>query len=271
MTQSFPSATEKRVRGFTLIEMLLVVAILVALAGMVLPKLDKEQLRANKGIAANNMTGVSRYIQTYRIRHNVYPDRWDSLLNAAGTALWAPGVPGSAAMGIDPQLTGGPPTGSPTKLKVATSLTDLELRSLNRMNITSLNNLASSPSSPGAAFTVPMSLTTNSTFATINDSDSDGRNIIDTIYPENRLSTGHSGALRANKKLIVFGFGPTNQAIGDVLQECPTYANTDPTQYYNHFLVIFEYDSTGSRAEFKLAVGGDADLLGDEVGDYFEK
>src|SRR5262245_66218054 len=100
--------------GFTLIEVLVVVAILVILAGFILPKLDRAQLKANKGVAAANMGGVSRYIQTYRVMHNFYPDRWDSLLSDEATAgtfvLKVPGAPGGAA-GLDPQLVGGPQIG----------------------------------------------------------------------------------------------------------------------------------------------------------------
>ncbi|MEI6234547.1 MAG: prepilin-type N-terminal cleavage/methylation domain-containing protein [Planctomycetota bacterium] len=271
MLHQIQAGVKRRRPGFTLIEMLLVVAILVALAGLVLPKLDKEQLRANKGIAANNMTGVSRYIQTYRIRHNKYPDRWDSLVDGSGN-LWVPGAPGTS-IGLDPQLVGGPPTGSPHKLTTTTlveNATTHEVRSLSRMNIANVLGLASSPSSPGNAFNVVTPLANGVTVATINASDSDGRAIIDSIYPENKLSTGTSGAIPSGKKLVVFGFGPLNSAIGDVLQECPTYSNTDPTQYYNRFIAIFECSAGGSRAELKTVVASDADMVGEEIGDYFE-
>src|SRR5262245_4217300 len=128
--------TARAARGFTLVEMLVVVAIMVILSGFVLAKLDKAQLKSNKGVAAANMGGVSRYIQTYRVMHNVYPDSWDSLTD--GTALVAPGAPGGAP-GIDPQLTGGPPAESPTKLAV-TTLSDDEVRSLTRVNIATLQD-----------------------------------------------------------------------------------------------------------------------------------
>src|SRR5690349_3585044 len=102
-----------RSRGFTLIELLVVVAILVILAGTVLPKLDRVQLKANKGVAGNNAAGVSRYIQTYRIMHNVYPNHFDSLLTGPSGTLWST----SSGLGpeLEPQTTGALP-GSPHKL-----------------------------------------------------------------------------------------------------------------------------------------------------------
>lgn len=277
----------RRRSGFTLIEMIVVVAILVILAGLVLPKLDRAQLKANKGVAASNLGGVSRYIQTYRVMHNVYPDRWDSLLasvmpaDASPTlgaatlpALVFPGAPAQEP-GVDPQLTGGPPTGSPTKLTTTTLVEDAvadvhEVRSLARMGITTVLDWGSS-GVPGDRFTEPRTLADGSVVATVNAADGDGRAIIDHIYPENRLPGGVSGTVPSGKKLVVFGFGPLNTVIGDILQESPTYANTDPTQYYNRNLAIFEVSAGGSRAELKAVVGGDADRIDEEVNDFYER
>lgn len=290
---------KRRQGGFTLIEMIVVVAILVILAGFILPKLDRVMLKSNKGVAAANMGGVSRYIQTYRIVHNVYPDVWDSLVNEGTTVashtLVAPGIPGTTP-GIDPQLTGGPPGGSPKKLTTLDlsptgSFTATErlkaARSLSRMGITRiLDWTASSGELPGNRF---LSDRTNATtagslfnalgtdtaadavVAIPNVADGDGAALIDHIYPENKLPGGVSGTIPTGKILVVFGFGPLNKAIGDVLQECPTYANTDATQYYNRNLAIFEVSLGGSRAELKAVVGGDADRIDEEVADYYEK
>ena len=219
-----------RAIGFTLIEMLLVVAILVALAGFVLPKLDRINLKTNKGVSAGNMSGLSRYVQTYRIQHNVYPDRWDSMTD--GTALPTPGQPGTTA-GLDPQLVGGPPTGSPHKLIIDTiheqdasggTGADHTVRSLTRMGIVNVLDWSTvSTALPGNRFVTLRSLADGAKIATINKADGDGAAIIDRIYPQNKLSGGVSGSIPAGNHLVVLGFGPLNTAVGDVLQE--TWSN----------------------------------------------
>lgn len=258
---------KRRQQGFTLIELVAVVATLVILAGLVLPKLDLFQLKANKGVAASNMHGISRFIQQYRIQHNLYPDNWDSLVTETGSALWAPG---DTTPGLDPQLTGGPPTGSPTKLATTTLTEDAtthQVRSLTRMGITTVLDVAGDgstyDSAPGNAFTVSRALADGATVATINAADEDGQAIIAHLYPA-------TGVVPADKTLVVFGLGPLNQAIGSVLNETPTYSNTDPTHYYNRHLAIFEVDNGGGRAQLVAIVGGDADRMDEEIGEYYE-
>lgn len=264
--------------GFTLIELLVVVAILVILAGLILPKLDRVQLKANKGVAASNIHDVSRYIQTYRVMHNFYPDKWDSLMDS-GTTLWT--APNIDAPGLEPQLVGGPIPASPHKLKVADPLTAGEVRSLSRLGIGTLLDLdTSSDAIPGSRFTQQRPLAVGGRFATLNVSvppvstdDEDAIAIVDHIYPQNKLTgtnPGVSGTIPSGKRLLVVGVGPNNAMIGDVVQDTPFYSNTDPAKYYHRFLAIFEISDGGSRAELKAVVGADADRLDEEINDFYE-
>lgn len=252
--------------AFTLIELVVVVGILVILAGILLPSLDVYKLKANKGVAAANMTDISRAVQQFYAQNNVYPDRWDSLLS--GTSLWIPGEPGGAP-GLDPQLVGGPPAGSPHKLtttQLVENATTHEVRSLTRMGITTVLDLDTSDGLPGNRFTRVRALVDGATVATINTADEDGEAIVHHFYPQVDPPVIPDG-----KKLVVFGFGPTNGMVGRAVQETPFYSNTDSTQYYNRYLAIFEVDSGGSRARLLGIVGGDADRIDEEIADYFER
>ena len=90
-------------KGFTLIELVIVVGILVVLAGMMLPSLDIFKLRANKGVAATDMADGSRAIQQYYAQFSAYPDRWDSLMDSSQTSLLTATMNGDgtlAAIGV---------------------------------------------------------------------------------------------------------------------------------------------------------------------------
>src|SRR5262245_58607083 len=90
-------------RGLTLIELVVVCAILGVLAAMLLPKFEGLQSSANHTAAASSAADVARLIGTYKTSKMVYPDGWDSLLN--GTALWTPGNVGTQTKGLHQQLS----------------------------------------------------------------------------------------------------------------------------------------------------------------------
>ncbi|MHA3771338.1 prepilin-type N-terminal cleavage/methylation domain-containing protein [Verrucomicrobiota bacterium sgz303538] len=259
-------------QGFTLLELVVVVAVLVILAGFILPKFDVFKLKANKGVAAANMSGISRLIQQYYVQNAVYPDRWDSLLS--GGNLWAPGAPGGTA-GLDPQLVGPDPT--PTKLKTDT-LTAGEVRSLTRIGIANVLDLdATSDELPNDRFITTRAISTTGNVAVINapiataaapnptGGDDDARNIVSHIYP------GSNGVIPEGKKLVVFGLGSRNSMAGTLMQEVPFYSNTDVTQYYSRYLAVFAVSDSGSRAELKAVIGSDGDLIKEEIADYYER
>ena len=58
-------------------------SVLVVLSGHVLPKLDVFKLKANKAPAASNNHGVDRFISSFKVQSDVFPDEFDSLLDSA--------------------------------------------------------------------------------------------------------------------------------------------------------------------------------------------
>jgi len=246
-------------RGFTLIELVVVIAILTVLAGLILPKLDVFKLKANKASAASNIAGVTRFVESYKVQKDVFPDNWDSLLDSTTqTTLFSQ---------LDPQLIGPAASGipgSPTKLTTTTIGTEDELRSLVRVGITSMLDHSAGGFPGNSATSAPRVLAIGATYATINAADSDGQAILAAFYPKT------NGVVPANKKIAVFGFGPRNDATGQVVYTAPFYANTDQTKYYNRFLVAFEVDTGGSRARMLGSLGADADRIEEEIQDFYE-
>lgn len=241
--------------GFTLVELVVVMSVLVVLSGLILPKLDTFKLKANKASAASNIHGVARFITSYKTMKDVFPDEFDSLLaNGAPTGLYA---------NLDPQLLGVLP-GNPTKLATTTIASADEQRSLNRVGILNVHHHAGGGyEGNSAAGTPPTPLANGSTVATINAADGDGQAVIRFFYPD-------TGVVPLGKKLAVFGVGPRNKMMGDVLHEAPFYANTDQNKYYNRFLAVFEFSTAGSRARLLGVLGSDGDLLSEEIIDFYE-
>ena len=71
-------------RGFTLVEMLAVVAIIALLAGMLLPALSKARIRARVAKAKAEMLNIRVAIEQYYADYSTYPTEWNM---ADGVAL----------------------------------------------------------------------------------------------------------------------------------------------------------------------------------------
>ncbi|MGE0713053.1 MAG: type II secretion system protein [Planctomycetota bacterium] len=264
-------------RRFTLIELVVVLAILVILAAGVVAKLDVLQLRANKGVASSDMAAVSRMIQTYVVANNHYPDGFDSLLvDPDGAGATAP----NALWGqLDPQLLG-TPTPNPTKLILGGNLSDNEVRSLTRMGISTLydaDGSAAFTGFPSDGFTIKRTIAASVPVAILNSTlngaaapgEGDADAIMQRLYP----TSTPIGTPPANTRVVLFGLGPRSTIVGrdGLMQSAPLYANSgDRTRFYARYLLAFEVSSTGSRARFLGAFGADADRIDEEIQEFYE-
>jgi prepilin-type N-terminal cleavage/methylation domain-containing protein len=241
--------------GLTLIELVVVVAILAVLAMIVVPKLDGLQNNANHAAAANSVSDLGRYIQTYRTTKQRFPDGWDSLTD--GSALWQAANPGTNTKGLHSAFyTGGKFTGG--------TLTAADVAGLNAVGIYTVYNVTASlvaGKRPADVFTTPATMADGTPVAVVNGATSAGRNIIDRVYRDNQKPGGTSGAIPNGNKLIALGFGPLNKLVGTLMLEAPSYANVDSSLIYNRHLALFEVG--GSKAIFKGVVAADGDLLDD--------
>jgi prepilin-type N-terminal cleavage/methylation domain-containing protein len=92
--------------GFTLIELVVVLAILAALAGLIIPKVDFLKASSESASSASNMQDITSNLQLYRTTKSRYPMGMDSLLDTSGaiySGLWnhTAGVPPSSLEVID--------------------------------------------------------------------------------------------------------------------------------------------------------------------------
>jgi type IV pilus assembly protein PilA len=253
--------------GLTLIELVVVVAILGVLAAMLLPKFEGLQSSANHVASASSASDVARLISTYKTSKMVYPDGWDSLTD--GTALWTPGNVATVTKGLHAQLS----DGSNAKLTTA-SLTATQAKAFRDAGIVNLFNVNTTSSlRPGDMFITPapISGTASVTVAVVNSASSGGKKIIDHVYRQNQQTGGTSGSLwdstgaidtAGNVKLVVFGLGPQSKMIPNSMMEAPTYGNVNAQYIYNRLLAVFEINEK-NRITLKAVLGADGDLLDD--------
>lgn len=250
--------------GFTLLELIVVLAVLVALAGLAVSKLDLLQLKAEKATAGMDMRNISRLIQTFRATTNFYPDRWDSLLHSDGT-LKQPGLPGSGDAGLDPGIVGGNGFTAKLALLPAPGLSADHVKSLSRLGITTLyDHVANSDVPYGDGFTVENPIGVGDRLATVVK-----QKIIDSIYP---TPPPGSAVVPADRVLVVFGLGKWTTIVGSNLQsavisEPPTYPYSNDL-YYNRYLAVFEAYNDGSRCRLVAVLGADGDLAAEELAEF---
>ncbi|MEC9009104.1 MAG: prepilin-type N-terminal cleavage/methylation domain-containing protein, partial [Planctomycetota bacterium] len=74
MTFSRTQKTRRRSHGFTLLEVLLVLAILIAIAAMVVPNIVGAADEANKDTTRLNINAFEQAAQMYKIKNKVWPE-----------------------------------------------------------------------------------------------------------------------------------------------------------------------------------------------------
>lgn len=72
-------------RGLTLMELVVVMLILAAIAGIVLPLLPNMITRAHTSTSATNLSELAKAIQTHQATYNAYPSKLDSLMTDSST------------------------------------------------------------------------------------------------------------------------------------------------------------------------------------------
>lgn len=82
----FNPALRKRMSGFTLIQLIVVVTILAVLATLIVPKIDNPFRQAQTLVEADTQAQIANYLTLYYTKHQFWPDQFDSLLDSTGTA-----------------------------------------------------------------------------------------------------------------------------------------------------------------------------------------
>ena len=239
---------ERRV-GFTLLELVVVLGILVILASMIAAKMDVLTDKANLSVGSANISGVGRFVQTYRTLKNTFPDNWDSLLVTTTRTL---------STNLEPALNG-IVVGNPRLVTYALAGSGKELLSLSRVGISIVYDEDTTGTDPIIAnrWTTTHALAATDAMASLNATTSAGQKIVNAFYGTTLVPI--------DKETVVVGVGRKNDMMNVLLQEIPTWSATNHRKYYNRLLVVFELDKAGGPAHLLGSIGADGTFLADAI------
>ena len=257
--------------GFTLIELVMVLVILVILAGIAIPIVDWVRRSANYGAASSNQASLLNNLQLYRTTfgNGKYPSRFDSLLDDTGAAKYG---------ALDGELTG--------MITVAPPASTSELESLTKTGISQVMDhegditlLSQESLQNSGIIERPLTATGNLAFVTPfaeNDATAFGaltkpaRELYAGLYPD---SDGNGAPeVPADVSLVLFGVGPGNDAVGRTLQSPPLYTEADVNKTNARFIIaVATFDPrTGRRAQAKAILDPKGRLVSRNVQEYWQ-
>ncbi len=217
--------------GLTLIELVVVLAVLVALAGLIIGNFPGIIRKASRSSSATSVQDVSRAVQYMYTTTLKYPTGFDSLLGVDG-ALFAK-LPSGPAGPVGGQLTVGPLAGNDANALLAIGVT------------TTLSH-ATNANSTDVTWTSTVPGQTNFSF-----SGGSGSGVF--ISSTNAFAVFKSDTNNAaSKKWVIFGVGAGSSMVGPggAMLEAPVHygadASQNPKDFYQRYAVCFELDSTGS-------------------------
>jgi prepilin-type N-terminal cleavage/methylation domain-containing protein len=232
-------------RGFTLIELVVVLAIIAALAGLVIPQVAMLGRTTDMAASASSQKELANNIQLFFVLQKRYPQGFDSLVDTTG-AIYTSDTTDANTQTRGLPYAGADGTRLQDQLSVAalTNAANAEyLRSFQRSGfdfvydhdttIVNSNNSATTQRLLTAApvnvaeirtpFTTPAAGTTNPLWAKL------------------------SPNLVNGERLVALGIGGRNSAIGKTILNAPIYPGSDG-KYYGRFVAIFKIYPNGERA-----------------------
>lgn len=216
-------------RGLTLIELIVVLVVLTALAGILLPQLPNLLTRSHIATNNTNFSEIAKAIMTYEQIRLETPTGWDSLIDEGGGLFAA--LPQDGGVPLGGQLSPLDLSGDPD---VATTLEE-------------------------AGITEVWPMDDASTEPTFNPYGAAAQPIASAVVAEVTDDTAKAGVFNAapTDRLIVFGLGSRCSIVGAGVFEAPVaFADAEseqPALWYARFAVIYQVaDANGPFDKARL-------------------
>lgn len=232
-------------RGFTLIELVVVLVIIATIAGFVIPQIGMLGRTSDMAATAKTQSDISSNVQLFFTLQKRYPQGLDSLLDTSGAIYAADTTNG------DTQTRGLPYSGADgTRLQAQLTKATLTVsdatyaRSLARSGfdwVYDHDTAVVNANNSGTTFrglVADANGTGNSAPTTIDVAEVTGSYLIGKLVPQ---------GLKTGERIVAFGVGPRNTAISKTLTNSPIYPGCDG-KYYGRYIVYFKAYQTGERA-----------------------
>lgn len=245
------SRSDRRRAGFTLIELIIVLAVLASLAALVVPTLGFVKDQTDTSLAANGAQQALNNLETFKAATGRYPDRLDSLMDETGN-FYQPiyDISGGTAPYI------GEVTGSSDFIwyfiQNGGGMSEVAVHdSTNVPGASSFDPNKAGVSAPISSS--PLNIVREGTSYT-------GKRaaILSTCFPNQDPTDVAAGraTVPEGHTLVLMGIGASNAAVGATMAQAPlapTKSAYDPDEY-DRFIAVFDVTSGGPnfRGQMKL-------------------
>jgi hypothetical protein len=218
------------------LELVVVLAVLVVLAGMLVPIISGLGYQTNAATNATVADEVTRSVRTYHARFDAQPDRWDSLLTTTGTLFSK----------LHSGLVGGTPS-DPGRTIVSSSALDLDAQQAESLRQAGINTLYDSDDSQAA--NAPNTsrariVAGGGKVALLSKTSAGAARIL-----QDATAVGQSHAsYHEDNEFVLLGLGGDSALRGTVATEVPLIQSADPLNYYARMICIYMIPRTGAAA-----------------------
>lgn len=232
-------------RSLTLIELTIVLLVLAAVAGILVPRLTGYTGKAHGSAGAANVQEISKSIALFEANNGTMPSGWDNLINDADNTVADFLVDGSATSPFD-----------------ATALTATTAPALVEAGITTVHNLDNSADNKtfdpyAAAGTITLTAASTDEVATLTAAAQTDLGLTAGTY-------------------AVFGLGARCNMINNVITDAPVHfpeGGENPENVYLRFVVIYEVSGEKARYVGVFALepdSGELKSVGAHLAEYYE-
>jgi type II secretory pathway pseudopilin PulG len=235
----------QKVSGFTLLELVVVMAILIALAAILIPILPEYVGKANQSAAAANMSELEKFIMVFRASYSRNPNHFDSLMTEGGVVGAAGATTGMSKLvpsGGGALATAALTSGQAARLsrEGITMVYDLENAVTTNISFHATINpyLAAQPYGSGRSLTngAGVVVLKKQTDGTYNQTGFDGYG--GSVMPGVMLDTNHTYA--------VFGIGKRCNLVGasGLVKDAPIFgqhkSQSVPSTSYQRYAAVYD-------------------------------